>query len=239
MDKKNVNTGIISLSDSLAEPYSEELMKHNMNVMPLTMENFEQYIDQLDAVIIRENPEQDVRHTCQLLVKIKESSDAFVWVFSPNTPVSMRIVYLQLGAVGVISDNCNADELQLIISNSVHKRKKQKHSSLDTETDQTDVDKEKKKLVELIPRNSSIKIDGMKEIPLTKLEYRAIDFLYKNTNAAVTYQEIFETVWEKEFDNKNYRVANLIFHLREKIEKDASNPILIQTVRSKGYMLVG
>ena len=239
MDKKNVNTGIISLSDSLAEPYSEELIKHNMNVMPLTMENFEQYIDQLDAVIIRENPEQDVRHTCQLLVKIKESSDAFVWVFSPDTPVSMRIVYLQLGAVGVISDNCNADELQLIISNSVHKRKKQKHSSLDTETDQTDVDKEKKKLVELIPRNSSIKIDGMKEIPLTKLEYRAIDFLYKNTNAAVTYQEIFETVWEKEFDNKNYRVANLIFHLREKIEKDASNPILIQTVRSKGYMLVG
>ncbi|MBL1227378.1 winged helix-turn-helix domain-containing protein [Enterococcus sp. BWR-S5] len=238
MDKKNVNTGIISLSAKLAEPYSEELMKHNMNVMPLTMENFEQYVDQLDAVIIRENAEQDVRHTCQLLVKIKESSDAFVWVFSPNTPVSMRIVYLQLGAVGVISDDCKADELQLIISNSVYKRKGMKRAVVNTDSDQVD-EKGKKKFVELIPRNSSIRIDGMKEIPLTKLEYRAIDFLYRNMNAAVTYQEIFETVWEKEFDNKNYRVANLIFHLREKIEKDASNPILIQTVRSKGYMLVG
>ncbi|WP_339101771.1 DNA-binding response regulator [Candidatus Enterococcus clewellii] len=237
MDKKNVNTGIISLSADLAEPYSEELMKHNMNVMPLTMENFEQYIDELDAVIIRENLEQDVRHTCQLLVKIKESSDAFVWVFSPNTPVSMRIVYLQLGAVGVISDDCKADELQLIISNSVHKRKNRKSSNSEAEINQED--EKEKKFIKLIPRNSSVKIDGLREIPLTKLEYRAIDFLYRNMNAAVTYQEIFEAVWEKEFDNKNYRVANLVFHLREKIEKDSSKPILIQTVRSKGYMLVG
>ncbi|MGL4695540.1 winged helix-turn-helix domain-containing protein [Enterococcus larvae] len=237
MDKKSVNTGIISLSANLAEPYSEELMKHNMNVMPLTMENFEQYIDQLDAVIIRENAEQDVRHTCQLLVKIKESSDAFVWVFSPNTAVSMRIVYLQLGAVGVISDECKADELHLIISNSVQKRKNTKHINDESDGERLNEKDQSRSLVELNQRNSSVRIDGKKEIPLTKLEYRAIDFFYKNMNNAVTYQEIFEAVWEKEFDNKNYRVANLIFHLREKIEKDASNPILIQTVRSKGYML--
>ncbi|MGC6769565.1 winged helix-turn-helix domain-containing protein [Enterococcus sp. LJL128] len=236
MIKTSVNTGIIALSADLAEPYSEELKKNDINVVPLTMENFERYIDQLDAVIIRENPQEDVSYTCQLLVKIRESSDAFVWVFSSSSPNLMKVVYLQLGAVGVISEDCKADELQLIISNSVSKKKRQ--GSVTRESRTVFKEDKKKVIVELLARNSSVKINGQKEIPLTKLEYKALEFLYKNANTAVTYKEIFESVWKEPFNGKNYRVANLIFHLREKIENETGKIKLIQTVRSKGYMLL-
>ncbi|EHQ9041231.1 winged helix-turn-helix domain-containing protein, partial [Enterococcus faecalis] len=46
-------------------------------------------------------------------------------------------------------------------------------------------------------------------------------------------------VWSNESDGtvRNYKIANAIFHIRNKIEKNPKIPRFIKTVRSKGYML--
>ncbi|WP_086349267.1 winged helix-turn-helix domain-containing protein [Candidatus Enterococcus clewellii] len=229
-----MNAGVINLSVELAESYSEELQKNDINVIPLTIENFEQKMSELDAVIIRENTLEDTAQTCSILLKLKENADIHVWVFSSGSQKVMRTVYLQLGALGIISEECEEDELQLIISNSLGKKNVRcgKQSLNEDEASPEEADK-----LKLIPRNHSVKLHGKKEIPLTKLEYKTLELLYKNKNNTVTYGELFEEVWKEKFINQNYRVANLVFHLREKIEDNSVSPIFIRTVRSKGYML--
>lgn len=236
MCKENINMGIISLSENLAESYSEELGKHDMDVKVLTKDNVAQYIDQLDALIIGASPDQDVGYTCQLLMEMKENSSAFVWVLSPQAPQSMRIVYLKLGAMGVLSDECNATEVQLLISNAVGKNKIDDVVTNASEKYLEDIGQ--KTAIELVPKNLSVRIDGSEEIPLTRLEFKTIELLYRNRNVTVSYEELYDSIWKMGFDNKNYRIANLIFHLRKKMEKDIANPVFIKTIRSKGYMLV-
>lgn len=89
---------------------------------------------------------------------------------------------------------------------------------------------------ELLPSNFSIVLQG-KEISLTKLEFRTIEFLQSQQGVAVSYEEIYKNVWDEDGQGKQYRVSNLIFHLRQKIEEDTARPEYIKTIRSKGYML--
>ncbi|MBP1047591.1 winged helix-turn-helix transcriptional regulator [Enterococcus sp. BWM-S5] len=231
-----MKAGIINLSIELDKSYSDELQKNDINVVPLTMDDFEQKISELDAVIIHENAAVDTAQTCSILLKLKENSDAYVWVFSSSSQKIMRTVYLQLGALGIISDDCEEAELQLIISNSLSKKKGIEEDRADVPCD-VDASTDEVEKLKLIPRNHSVKIQGKKEIPLTKLEYKTLELLYENKNNTVTYKELFEVIWKEKFTNQNYRVANLVFHLREKIEANSVSPISIRTVRSKGYML--
>ncbi|MBP1047683.1 response regulator transcription factor [Enterococcus sp. BWM-S5] len=236
-----MNAGIINLSVDFAESYSEELKRNDINVIQLTSDDFEQKISELDAIIIRENPDEDTARTCSILLKLKEKSDAYVWVFSSNTQKLMRTVYLQLGALGVVSEECDESELQLIISNSLNRRSEwlvEKESDAVAASAIDDHEELEDGRIELIPRNFAVKVDGKKEIPLTRLEYKMMEILHANKNNTVTYEELSEEVWSETFKNKTYRIANLIFHLREKIEDNSVNHAVIRTIRSKGYMLV-
>ena len=62
-----------------------------------------------------------------------------------------------------------------------------------------------------------------------------VHFLYANKNQCVTYQQLLSSLWSESSMDKKYLVANLVFHLREKLEKKEG--ITIKTVRSRGYML--
>ena len=53
----------------------------------------------------------------------------------------------------------------------------------------------------------------------------------------LTNEELYKNVWKDTANERKYRVANVIFHLRKKIEQDVNKPQYIKTIRSKGYML--
>lgn len=53
----------------------------------------------------------------------------------------------------------------------------------------------------------------------------------------MTYEQLFQEIWCDVDESKQYRLNNLIFHLRKKIEKNTKNPVFIKTIRSRGYML--
>ncbi|MGC6769779.1 winged helix-turn-helix domain-containing protein [Enterococcus sp. LJL51] len=236
-----MNLGVITLSADISDKYVENLKKNQINVVSLTDENFNTYINSLDAVVIRENPAEDVSNTCSLLLKLKEYSGIFVWVFSSDSAKIMRSVYLQLGAVGIIPEDSDSEEFRLTITNSLYRKQEHPDNNEGKRTEKSvSVTPTSDKTLELIPRNFSINVKGKGEIPLTRLEYHAMETLYKYINSAVTYKELYEEVWDGEFDekNSNYKVANLIFHLREKLEGKSTPFVYIKTVRSKGYMLV-
>lgn len=70
-----------------------------------------------------------------------------------------------------------------------------------------------------------------------KIEFFTIEYLYKHAGQTITYEELYKNVWKDTANERKYRVANVIFHLRKKIEQDVNKPQYIKTIRSKGYML--
>lgn len=232
-----MNVGVVNLSSEFGKSYLEAFKENDINVTTLNLESFEKEITGFDGVVICENSAKDTARTCSILLKLKERANTHIWVFSSNLPKIMRTVYLQLGVLGIISEECEPEELQLIISNYLLRSDKSSYCIGD-QFGTVDLDGFGDENIQLIPRNHSVKINNQEEIPLTRLEYKAMELLYEHVNNTVLYKELFEAIWGEGFDiQNNYRVANLIFHLREKIEDNSVSPLLIRTVRSQGYML--
>lgn len=186
----------------------------------------------IDGVIIFDEEQKNVGETCNLILKIKNASIPFVWTFSKEIPEVNRLVYLQLGAVGNFHKGCEPEELRLIIRNTMMSRQQ-----LSNPIESMEIPNKKKADVELLSDNRSVVIGGDKEIGLTKLEYQLLELLFSSGGKAVTYEEIHEDVWGRKQTFSRARIANLMFHLRQKMEVDPLYPKYVRTVRSKGYML--
>ncbi|MBL1229915.1 winged helix-turn-helix domain-containing protein [Enterococcus sp. BWB1-3] len=231
------NIGVNQLSGDFEHTYIGTLEKSKCNVFQVDKENVEKLVSNLDGVILKEDDTQNMGVICGLIMKIKEKSNPLIWVFSDQPSATQKVLYLQLGADGTFSSESEPEEVNLIIENSLkryQKLKKEEHSN--------DLEKIKGKsdsLVELIPHNVSVKMHpDAEEIPLTRLEFQLMKLLHKNQSKGVTYKEIYEVVWKIPYKDNKYRVANLVFHLRTKLENAGAEPTIIRTVRSKGYMLV-
>lgn len=76
-------------------------------------------------------------------------------------------------------------------------------------------------------------------IELSTFEYELLLLLVENSGQVVTRDTIYEALWGHEYDGQNRQVDIYISSLRGKLEVDSSQPTLIKTVRSKGYIYVG
>ena len=78
-----------------------------------------------------------------------------------------------------------------------------------------------------------------KSVSLSPKEQTLFDLLYQNAGAPVSKQQIAEAVWpEYEAQVYDYQIESLVKRLREKIEPDPANPVLILTAHGRGYKLV-
>jgi DNA-binding response OmpR family regulator len=74
------------------------------------------------------------------------------------------------------------------------------------------------------------------EVLLTALEYRLLLTLILNQGRVLTRGQILAQIWEVEGDFVNDNTITVyIKRLREKLEDDPQNPVLIKTVRGLGY----
>lgn len=74
------------------------------------------------------------------------------------------------------------------------------------------------------------------DIPLTALEYRLLLTLVSHAGQVLSRTQLLEGIWDVAGDFVNDNTLTVyIKRLREKIEDDAQNPVLIQTVRGIGY----
>lgn len=76
---------------------------------------------------------------------------------------------------------------------------------------------------------------GGQAINLTAKEFQLLSFLVKHPNQVFTKEQLFDQVWGfEEFGDLNTITVH-VRKIREKIEKDPSNPEFIKTVWSVGY----
>jgi len=83
--------------------------------------------------------------------------------------------------------------------------------------------------------DSVVRVKDGKEEYLTKKEADILKILVERTGKLLTYEQILDAVWGK---NNIVEYGNIdvhIRHIREKIEKDPSNPRIIKTVKGEGY----
>ena len=73
------------------------------------------------------------------------------------------------------------------------------------------------------------------EIILTTKEFDLLWFLAQNPNRVFSKDEIFDRIWGMDSLGEVATVTVHIRKLREKIEKDASNPQYIETIWGAGY----
>ena len=81
---------------------------------------------------------------------------------------------------------------------------------------------------------------GQEEVLLTAMEYRLLLTMVQNVGQVLSRNQLLEGIWDVsgEFVNDN-TLTVYIKRLREKLEEDAANPRLIQTVRGLGYRIQG
>lgn len=72
-------------------------------------------------------------------------------------------------------------------------------------------------------------------VPLTALEFDLLYFLASHPNRVWRRSELLQEVWDYDYVGDQRVVDVHIGQIRRKIEADASNPSIIQTVRGVGY----
>ncbi len=75
------------------------------------------------------------------------------------------------------------------------------------------------------------------EIKFPNREFELLKFLATNPNIVFSKEQLFEKIWGYDYVGDSATVTVHINRIREKIEKDSSNPEIIETVWGAGYRL--
>lgn len=186
----------------------------------------------LDGVIIFEENLNNIGEVCKYMINLKKESDALLWIVVPEQEHSAKLIYLQMGTDAAFSYESDLEENVLTMANAL---KRYKNISEYKKEYQPIIDENSP--LKLNSKNLSAVIDGSIEIPLTRIEYKIMELLLKNPNVAISYQDIYKEIWAEESDQSKFRVSNVIFHLRKKLDEDPVEPRFIKTIRSKGYLV--
>ena len=76
-----------------------------------------------------------------------------------------------------------------------------------------------------------------RELKLPNREFELLRFLAENPNIVFSKEELFEKIWGYDYISDAATVSVHINRFREKIEDDARNPKIIETVWGAGYRL--
>ena len=78
---------------------------------------------------------------------------------------------------------------------------------------------------------------GEKEIDLSPKEFALLKVLMQNAGKTLTTETLLNRVWGADFSGDIKTVAVHMRWLRQKLEKDPKNPVLLETVQRSGYRL--
>lgn len=88
--------------------------------------------------------------------------------------------------------------------------------------------------LQIIPAGRHVFVEDI-EIELTKLEFDILYFLAQQNGRVVTYKELYEAVWNREYLQDDANIMAHVHRIRQKIEKDIKKPEYIQNVYGIGY----
>ncbi len=166
----------------------------------------------------------------EVLRKVREKGNTPVIILSAKNQETDKIIGLGLGAddyltkpfgVGELMARVKAQLRRYIHYSSENKKGLEIVRHLD---------------IELDPGTYEVKIGGT-YIALTAKEFEILKLFLSHPKKVFTKNQIFRTIWGGDFLKDENTVMVHIRRLREKIEKDPSDPKYIQTVWGIGYKL--
>lgn len=230
------NIAVIYSGEIQETSYLKRLEGKKLNVYSFQQFDSQKQTNDMDAIIIVDsNGANEISKICETIIKIREASSKFIWILSDQSSKVNRIIYLRLGCDGIFDQKIDSEEFAVYVRLTLERQAEK--SGFTRSENNTLLETIDESGLKLIPNNISVNVEGKREVHLTKLEFKALDFLIKNEGKALSYDEIYQCIWQDSRKNSKFRVANLICLIRKKIEKDFQRPEYIKTVRSKGYMI--
>ncbi|MBO4927843.1 MAG: response regulator transcription factor [Clostridiales bacterium] len=173
----------------------------------------------------------------ELCQEIRKSMNVPIFFISARQAEDDMLLALSIGGDDYI---CKPYSLSVLLAKVKAVLKRYEATSDGTPGDSAFAGEEKTNLVRLgdvlIDLSRAVVIRDGKEIPLKAMEFRLLVYMLKNKNRIIKKEEFFEKIWETEFVG-DVTLNVHIRHLREKIEKDPSNPAIIKTVWGTGFIL--
>lgn len=220
--------GIIEINSAGDQESIFNGINSNYQYELINIENEEQ-LEEIAGLMIFANQIVDYIEVCQWLVSLRSRKPLFVWIVCKDYDDNMKELYCKLARNAMI-------EVIQYDRNSQHLMNKVKQA-IDFQNSLLSYKKEKEQGETFYLDSQSLKVVIKdKEIYLTRSEFKLFNILYENLENPVSYEEIIELIWPS-IDSKTYkyRLANLVFHLRKKLERQPN--IDIQIIRTKGYLL--
>jgi DNA-binding response OmpR family regulator len=88
--------------------------------------------------------------------------------------------------------------------------------------------------VELDPSSRQVRLHGA-PLSLTATEFRLLEFLMNRPGMVFSREQLLNAVWGQDHAITDRAVDVYVLRLRQKVEQDPANPILIHSVRGFGY----
>jgi two-component system KDP operon response regulator KdpE len=192
------------------------------------MQALQQYRDSLPDLVLLDVMMPDI-DGFEVLSMLREISNVPVIMLTAKGEEDDRVRGLELGADDYVTKPFSPREL-------VSRVRAVLRRTDSSSTDSPDV----------IEVDQHLKLDFSKReiwldeelVKLRPTEYRLLYHLVKNAGWVLTYDQILSRVWGYEYRDEPHYVRLYINYLRQKIEKDPSNPKYILTERGVGYRFV-
>lgn len=224
--------GFYTLNEQASSSYVEQMKERDWFVKNISVCLSSKQISDMDVFVLdyteHESKQKNISAICEQLLTIRTYSQAPIFIFMKETEMVNRLIWYQFGANCIFDQAVVPNEILLILSNFFN------NWEVGTKLHQVR-EKETQNRFELLPDSLSVCLPTGEKF-LTRLEYRLLEHLLERGDSGSTYKEIYQTLWGSNDTHKFYRIANLVFRLRKKIE--VNDLKLIFTIRSKGYRLV-
>ncbi len=162
-----------------------------------------------------------------ILAELREKgSDVPVLILSARDQTQDKIEGLRIGADDYVTKPFELKELLARVEAMLRRSRSQ--SKRTEEIAFGDI------VIESINRKVTL---GSRVVELSAKEFDLLLLLAKNPGRPLTREVILDRVWGWGFDGTTRTVDNFIMSLRQKLEKDPSKPLHLQTVRRIGYKL--
>ena len=182
-------------------------------------------------------PKMDGLSVCR---KIKNSLNVPILMLSAKGEEVDKILGLELGADDYITKPFSVRELMARIKANLRKVESSTSSSESEQVSQEHDSNKKGKIrvgeLEIDLDKFEVKVRGQ-IIDLTLREFEVLKFLALQPSQVVTREVLLEKVWGYEYYGDIRTVDVTVRRIREKIERDTSNPCILVTKRGVGYYI--
>lgn len=169
------------------------------------------------------------RNGFEICRKLRETKDLPIIMVTARKEDVDKIRGLGLGADDYMVKPFSPAELVAIVRShiKIHQRLlEKKEDGRSTELNIGDL--------KILPKERRVFLSG-REVNLANKEFELLLFMAENPNVAFSKETLFDRIWGMDSMGTTDTITVHINRLRQKLEKDSSNPKMIETVWGVGY----